>query len=240
MKAKYRHELLDGWDKNKVANTTVLIGGIGATGSQAVVTLARIGIGKIIVIDNDVLEKHNIGNQVYLKKHIGMSKVDALKEIIDEINSTIVVGVKGKVQNVDFEKLNPDIFFGNFDNHGARFLLNYEAFTSKKPYIDVGIENLTGSLRFVIPEKTACMECWGSMVKENERKIGCSEQVIPSAYFVASYASNLQVIELLNYLFGREIHPMIYFDLEKAKTQPIKLERNEECDLCGNSHLKEQ
>jgi adenylyltransferase/sulfurtransferase len=239
MKAKYRHELLDGWDKNKVANTTVLIGGIGATGSQSALTLARIGIGKIIVIDNDVLEDHNIGNQVYRKSQIGKSKVDALKEIIEEINGTRVVGVKGKVQNVDFEKLNPDVFFGNFDNHGARFLLNYEAFKSKKPYIDAGIENLTGTLRFVIPEKTACLECWESMMKEQERKVGCSEQVIPTAYFVASYASNLQVTELLNYLFGREIHPMIYFDLEKGRTKPINLERNEECELCGTLHLKE-
>lgn len=237
MKAKYRHELMDGWDKDKVSNTTVLIGGIGATGSQAAVTLARIGIGKIIVVDNDVLEEHNIGNQMYRKSQIGISKVDALKEIIDEISSTRMVGVRGKVQNVDFDRLEPDVFFGNFDNHGARFLLNYEAFLSKKPYIDVGIENMTGSLRFVIPEKTACMECWGSMMKEQERKVGCSEQVIPTAYFVASYASNLQVTELLNYLFGRRIHPMIYFDLEKGMTQPIRLERNEECELCGTGTL---
>jgi molybdopterin/thiamine biosynthesis adenylyltransferase len=239
MKAKYRHELMDGWDKEKVGNTTVLIGGIGATGSQAAVTLARIGIGKIIIVDSDVLEEHNIGNQVYLKTHIGMSKVDALKEIISEINSTRVVGVKGKIQNVDFNRLEPDIFFGNFDNHGARFLLNYETFMSKKPYIDVGIENMTGSLRFIIPGKTACLECWSSLMKEQERKVGCSKQVIPTAYFVASYVSNLQVTELLNYLFGREIHPMIYFDLEKGKTQPIRLERNEECELCRTTRLAE-
>ena len=233
MKTKYRHELMEGWDKNKVGNTTVLIGGIGATGSQTAVTLARIGIGKIIVIDNDVLEEHNIGNQVYRKSQIGKSKVDALKDIIDEINNIRFVGIKAMVQNVDFDRLEPDVFFGNFDNHGARYLLNYEAFLTKKPYIDVGIENLTGSLRFVVPEKTACMECWNLLMKEQERQVGCSEQVIPTAYFVASYASNLQVTELLNYLFGREIHPMIYFDLEKGITSPVRLKRNEECGLCG-------
>ncbi len=239
MKAKYRHELIEGWNKKKVENTTVLIGGIGATGSQAAVTLARIGIGKIIIIDGDVLEKHNIGNQVYRRAQIGSSKVDALIEIIDEINSTRVMGVRGKVQNVDFDRLEADVFFGNFDNHGARFLLNYEAFLRKKPYIDVGIENLTGSLRFVIPGKTACMECWNSLMEEQQRKVGCSEQVIPNAYFVSTVASSLQVTELLNYLFGKEIHPMIYFDLEKGKAQPIRLERNEECGLCGTTRSKE-
>ena len=234
MKTEYRHKLLDGWDQDKVSKTTVLIGGIGATGSQAAVTLARIGIGKIIAVDGDVLEEHNIGNQVYRKNQIGKSKVDALKEIIGEISDTKVIGIKAIVQDIDFDRIKPDVFFGNFDNHGARFYLNYEGYLNRKPYIDIGIENLTGSLRFVLPGKTACMECWDSLMKEQERHVGCSEQIIPSAYFVASYASNLQVMELLNYLFGRQTHPMIYFDLEKGITSPIKLERNEECELCSS------
>ena len=232
MKTEFRHTLLDGWDQKKVRDTTVLIGGIGATGSQAAVTLARIGIGKIIAVDNDTLEEHNIGNQVYRKGQIGKSKVDALKEIISEISDTKVIGITAKVQDINFDIIKPDIFFGNFDNHGARYLLNYIAYLQKKPYIDVGIESLTGSLRFVLPGKTACMECWDSLLKEREIHVGCSEQTIPSAYFVASYASNLQVMELLNYLFGKQIHPMIYFDLEKGITSPIKLERNKECELC--------
>lgn len=234
MKSKYRHELLKGWDRKKVSGTTVLIGGIGATGSQAAMTLARIGVGRIIAVDKDVLEEHNIGNQIYRKNQIGKSKVEALKEIIGEISDTEVVCVRALVQEVDLDRFDPDVLFGNFDNHGARYVLNYEAFLSKKPYIDVGIENLTGTLRFIIPGKTACMECWPSLMKEQEKRVGCSEQIIPTAYFVASYAANLQVTEFLNHLFGRQIHPMIYFDLEKGLTRPIRLERNRECKLCGN------
>jgi len=233
MKEEYRHTLLDGWDKKKVSKTTVLVGGIGATGSQAAVTLARIEIGRIIVVDNDVLEKHNIGNQVYRKDQVGMSKVDALREIIGEYSDTKVTGLKALIQDVDLEKFKPDIYFGNFDNNGARYFLNYIAYLQKKPYIDVGIDNLTGSLRFVIPEKTACMECWNSLLKEREIRVGCSKQIVPTSYFVASYVSNLEVMEMLNYLFGRQIHPMIFFDLEKGMTSPVRLERNEECELCS-------
>ncbi|MBN1861679.1 MAG: ThiF family adenylyltransferase [Candidatus Thermoplasmatota archaeon] len=233
MKTQFRHELLDGWNKDKVRATTVLIGGIGATGSQAVVTLARIGVGKIIVIDKDVLEEHNIGNQVYRRSQIGKTKVNALKEIIAEFSDTNIIGVTAKVQDVEFDYFDPDVFFGNFDNHGARFALNYEAIISGKPYIDVGIENYTGTLRFVLPGKTSCMECWPALMKETERRVGCSEQVIPTAYFVASYAANLQVAELLNHLFGKETHPLLYFDLQQGKTSPVWLEHNPGCKLCS-------
>ena len=234
MKTGYRHELLEGWDTDKVADTTVMIGGIGATGSQAAVTLARIGIGRIIIVDRDILEEHNIGNQVYRKNQVGKSKVEALREIIREISDTEIVGLRASIQEIDFDRFNPDIFFGNFDNHGARYLMNYEAFIRGKPYIDVGIENLTGSLRFVIPGKTACMECWPSLMRSVKRTVGCSRQVIPTAYFVASYAADLQVAELLNYLFGRQIHPMVYFDLQRGITHPIPVERNRECELCSS------
>ena len=234
MKNQYSHELLAGWDKNKVADTTVFLGGVGATGSQTAVTLARIGIGKIIVADLDILENRNIGNQMYFKSQLGKSKVDAIREIIQKIGDTKIECMQKKVQDIDYNKINADIYFGNFDNHGARYFLNYQSYLQKKPYIDVGIEHLTGSLRFVIPDKTPCMECWPDLLKPMKRRVGCSEEKIPAPYFVASAVSNLQVMELLNYLFGRQIHPMIYFDLEKGIMAPIKLERNEECELCSS------
>lgn len=233
MKTKPRHALLDGWDQSKLNKTTVIIGGIGATGSHTAETLARLGIGTIIAVDNDTLEEHNIFNQVYRRSQIGISKVDALKKIIGEISNTELIGVKAMIQHVDLDRFNPDILLGCFDNNGARYFLNYIAISKNKPYIDIGIERLTGSLRFILPGKTACFECWDSLMKEQEIRVGCSyEERIPTATFVGSMASNLLVNELVSFIFGKQIHPMIFFDLEKAITSPIRLEKNEECGLC--------
>jgi len=234
MKTEARHTLIKGWDQQKISRATVLIGGCGAIGSQAAVTLARIGIGRIIVVDNDMLEEHNIHNQVFRKDQIGKNKVDALKEIVGEIGDTEFVGINSNVQEVQFDRFKPDAFLGCFDNVGARFFLNYIAITSRTPYIDAGIEGYTGGVRLIQPDSGPCLQCWPSMMKENKVKAGCSSDPIPSTYFTASYASNLQVMELLNYLFGRQTHPMIYFDLERGVTSPIKLERNEECELCSS------
>lgn len=232
MKTEARHTLINNWNQPALNRATVLIGGCGAIGSQTAVALARIGIGTIIVVDGDILEEHNIYNQVYSKDQIGKSKVDALKEIIHKISDARFIGINSKIQNVQLNRFRPDSILGCFDNVGARFFLNYIAITNKIPYIDAGIEGYAGSVRTILPTKNPCLQCWPSMIKENEVQAGCSHDLIASTYFCASLASNLQVMQLVNILFGKQIHPLICFDLEKGITQPIMLKRNEECKLC--------
>lgn len=65
-------------------NRSVTIIGAGATGSYVAFLLAQMGIKKISIYDFDVVEEHNLPNQMYFIKHIGMVKVDALKELIKE------------------------------------------------------------------------------------------------------------------------------------------------------------
>ena len=62
----------------------VVVIGAGATGSWLVLSLARLGIQNITVYDFDIVEEHNIPNQAYGLKHIGMPKVEALKERVFE------------------------------------------------------------------------------------------------------------------------------------------------------------
>ncbi len=56
--------------------------GVGATGSRIALSLAKLGITNIHIWDHDVIEAHNVANQVYGNTHIGRLKVEALKEII--------------------------------------------------------------------------------------------------------------------------------------------------------------
>lgn len=65
-------------------NRSVTIIGAGATGSYVALLLAQMGIKKISIWDFDRVEEHNLPNQMYFIKHIGMKKVDALKEVIKD------------------------------------------------------------------------------------------------------------------------------------------------------------
>lgn len=232
MKTKARHTMIKGWNQNRINKATALIGGCGAIGSQTAVTLARIGINRIIVVDNDILEEHNIYNQIYKRNQIGKSKVEALKEIIEGISETELIVIQTKIQETELSKFKPTVLLGCFDNIGARFYLNYIAISMLIPYIDAGIEGYSGSVRTILPMKTPCLQCWPPLIGKKEVKAGCSNDPVPSTYFTASYASNIQVMQLVNLIFKTQIQPWITFDLEKGTTKPIRLERNGRCNAC--------
>jgi len=54
--------------------------GAGATGSRLWLALVELGITNIAIYDFDHVEPHNLANQIYLNRHIGMAKVDALRD----------------------------------------------------------------------------------------------------------------------------------------------------------------
>lgn len=228
----YRHLLIRDWNQKKLDNSTVLIAGAGAVGSHTATILARLGI-KMIVVDNDILEEHNIGNQAYTRKHLGLSKVEALESIVKDISDVEFTGIQSLVEDVDFSKYNIDIFLGAIDSIGTRYYLNAVAVHSGKAYIDAGIEGYAGSVRTILPYMNSCMMCWPSINKEIKLRPGCSQDPIPSVVMTAGHAANLQTMQLLNLLFGKTTHDFITFDLASGTTATFDLNKNKDCELCS-------
>lgn len=76
----------------KLQKATVMIVGCGAVGSFAVEALARTGVGKLIIIDSDVIEESNINRQIFATDTtIEMPKVDVARARIHDINPDILV-----------------------------------------------------------------------------------------------------------------------------------------------------
>jgi len=70
---------------------TVGIAGVGGLGSAVAVALARVGIGRLIIADFDVVEPSNLNRQQYFIDQLGQFKVDALKENLHRINPYVIV-----------------------------------------------------------------------------------------------------------------------------------------------------
>ena len=70
----------------KLKRASVAIAGAGGLGSNIAVMLARSGVGHLHIVDFDIVDITNLNRQVYTIKHIGSRKVDAIKEILMEIN----------------------------------------------------------------------------------------------------------------------------------------------------------
>ena len=64
----------------KLHNPPIVIIGAGATGSRLWLSLVELGLTDIAIYDFDVVEEHNLANQIYLKHHVGMPKVAALRD----------------------------------------------------------------------------------------------------------------------------------------------------------------
>jgi molybdopterin/thiamine biosynthesis adenylyltransferase len=76
---------LDLFSPEKFGNKEVNIVGCGATGSYTAFLLAKIGVQNLHLWDFDIVEPHNLPNQIFRTKDVGKSKVEALAEIIEEI-----------------------------------------------------------------------------------------------------------------------------------------------------------
>lgn len=71
--------------QKKISETTVAVCGLGGLGSNIAISLSRLGIGKLILIDFDSVDLKNLNRQQYAIKHIGMYKTEAMKEILTQI-----------------------------------------------------------------------------------------------------------------------------------------------------------
>lgn len=106
-------------DKDKI-NGNIHIVGVGALGSMVAEQLMRLNLtSKIIVYDFDEVEEKNLNNQAYLREHIGMSKVDAMKSLASNIDSD--AKLRGRVKKVDrLNTKSEDVVILAVDNFHAR------------------------------------------------------------------------------------------------------------------------
>lgn len=80
---------LDALIRERCAQYTVGIAGLGGLGSNVAVSLTRVGIGKLILVDFDQVEASNLNRQAYFRKHIGQNKTEAIREVIQAIDDKV-------------------------------------------------------------------------------------------------------------------------------------------------------
>lgn len=121
--------------KSKLKNYTVGIAGAGGLGSNCAVALARVGIGKIIISDFDVVSDSNLNRQYFFNDQIGEKKVFALKTNIERINPEVKLithDVKLDEYNIIDIYKNCDIVVEAFDLAEMKKMI-IESFLSELP-----------------------------------------------------------------------------------------------------------
>lgn len=75
----------------KIRGAIVGIAGVGGLGSNIAIALTRIGVGRLILVDYDVVEPSNLNRQQYFIDQIGQPKVEALCDILKRINPVVEI-----------------------------------------------------------------------------------------------------------------------------------------------------
>jgi len=73
----------------QLKSARVAIAGLGGLGSNIAVSLARLGVGELLLVDHDTVEPSNLNRQHYGISHLGMTKTSALKSQLADINPFI-------------------------------------------------------------------------------------------------------------------------------------------------------
>ncbi len=84
----------------KIKASVVGIAGLGGLGSAIAIALARIGVGKLILVDFDVVEPSNLNRQQYFTHQIGMPKVEALQKNIAMINPYVRPSLRNSIETI--------------------------------------------------------------------------------------------------------------------------------------------
>lgn len=162
--SKYdRQERLALWDQNIIEKSTILIAGVGGTGSELAKNLALLGIGSLILVDDDTIEFSNLNRQMLFREvDVGHKKARiAKKRIQEQFNPDIEIKeYSSKLQDMPqkvFRKV--DIIAGCVDNFLARQFINAIAIDLNIPLIDSATDGYFGQVQYIKSRLTACLAC---------------------------------------------------------------------------------
>lgn len=179
--------------KKKLENSSVGIAGLGGLGSNASVALARAGIGRIVLIDFDVVEKKNLTRQYYFLDQIGKFKVDALKENIEKINPEVTIeSLNLKLERGSMEKpfTDVDVVIEALDSAElkAAFIEEILSKLPNKPIVAAsGVAGYGHSDRVITQHLGNLYMCY------DEYALSCDEDVLmaPRVALMANWEANL-------------------------------------------------
>lgn len=180
----------------------VLIGGCGGIGSFLTFFLHRAGFN-VLVIDNDTIEEHNLGGQLFKSKNVGELKVTAINNFCREFTSENVRGINRFIGE-DF-KPNSPFMFSAFDNMEARkhhFQNWYDSIESSpvQPlYIDGRLEPEYFQIFCVTPETAEYYKDNYLFDDSRVADLSCTlKQTTHTAAMIASYMTSFFTNHITN------------------------------------------
>lgn len=219
--------------QQKLKRASVLLVGTGGLGCITASYLVMAGIGRIRIVDSDVVELSNMNRQILLwDEDLGRNKADSSAAKLRRMNpNSKIEAVEESVIKTNIAGLirDCDMIVDAVDGLAVRHLLNEAALNAGIPFFHGAVHGFEGRAITIIPGETACLSC---IYPERVPEIG--PQVIG---VTPAIIGCIQATEVIKYVTGigqlLKNKLLIYNGLNMKFTE-LKVTKKSDCAICGH------
>lgn len=236
-----RHIILPevgGKGQRKLLNSSVLLVGAGGLGSPVALYLAAAGVGRLGIIDGDVVDMSNLQRQIlHHVDDVGRPKVQSAVDTIARINPDVKVEPFQAVLSSENAKeiiSQYDVVVNGCDNFPTRYLVNDSCVLLKKPLVDGSIFKFEGQVTVFVPGQ-GCYRCLYPAPPPPGLVPSCQEAGVLGV--LCGIVGSLQAIEAVKLLLGigdSLAGRLLFIDSLGMEFRQVKVRRDPNCPVCGD------
>jgi molybdopterin/thiamine biosynthesis adenylyltransferase len=222
--------------QRRLAAGKVLVVGCGGTGGAIAQYLFRAGIGKLTILDRDVVEESNLHRQLLFDpKDIGCPKAYIAADKLHAVNpETDVAGIAEDFSPLNAEKLvrESDLVMDGTDNMETRFVLNDACVKLGKPWIYVGAVSTYGMVAFLDASSGACLRCFLPNIPDAGTVPTCQTAGVLNT--IPGIMGAMAATEAIRFLVGEKPSgKLVIFDAWSGQYNSVGLAKRQDCPCCG-------
>jgi len=231
--------------QRKLKATSVLMIGTGGLGAPTGMYLAAAGIGRLGIVDFDVVDSSNLQRQIiHGTKDVGRRKVDSARDRLADINPFIELEThetRLTSENALGLFANYDIIVDGTDNFPTRYLVNDACVLTGKPNVYASIFRFEGQASVFFAERGACYRCLYPEPPPPGLVPSCAEGGVLGV--LPGIMGAIQANETIKIALGAQetlVNRLLLFDAWAMQFREFKLRKDPLCPVCGeNPSIKE-
>jgi len=229
-----------GVGQRKLKASSVAIVGAGGIGSAAIPALAGAGVGRLTIIDDDVVDLTNLQRQpIFRADQVGQSKADLAAGFVRSLNAHVEVApvsARLTADNAEALLLSHDLVIDGCDNFATRLVVGDTLTRLKIPLVSaaaVQFQGQMGLFRGWEAEKP-CYRCFVGDAFDADDCDTCAEQGVLGALTatVGSFAALMAIRAIVG--IGEDVAGSLFlFDGVTLDWRKIRLPKDPNCKTCG-------
>lgn len=217
--------------------SSILVIGAGGLGCAATPYLVSAGIGKLTIVDDDIVELSNLQRQIlHTEADINTPKVESAKSSLQALNAhTNIHSINRRLneQELSTAILEHSLVLDASDNLDTRNQLNRLCHQHKTPLVSGAAIRLEGQvISFTYQEDEPCYQCLSALF--GEASLSCVEAgILAPVVGVIGTMQALEAIRLIAHIGERKPGKLMMFDALAMKWQEFTLPKQASCSVCG-------